>query len=346
LPSIVGRGAGLAPHGHPFPPSIFIVGDLKQSISDFATPSLVAGDASDFLPGLRSYRDVRRLDLQKLPFRAGAADVYHRRLQDVENVPDPKRRFEYVTTIAFPVSEDASRRKSSPGRWRIPERARAAVAPRSRVSHRRARPSSRDVGTGLETPSRAGDVAISLSHSRQPCAFEDALVTAASPYCTRVSDFSSPRSRDFSPCLGFLPSRSNLRAAACFDRDSCFSTRPRRPPVRSFLRPAAQIRPKLVLRCGGRSDACARSVACRRWLARVMQSQRGKLLDLAADRVGRTPRKCAERARVRRARTSEDSGLVRRAQTRLHHARPIVEPISIGLAYGRRSTPPSSPWTP
>src|SRR5919112_6286558 len=55
-----GAGAGLA-HSGPLPPSIFIVGDRKQSIYSFRdADASIFGEAARHLEGLRPDRDVRR----------------------------------------------------------------------------------------------------------------------------------------------------------------------------------------------------------------------------------------------------------------------------------------------
>jgi ATP-dependent exoDNAse (exonuclease V) beta subunit len=77
-----GAGAGLA-HTGPLQPSVFIVGDKKQSIYGFRDADVsVLQEASRHLELLRPDGDVRPLDFKKLPVRAGSPRLCERLLPD------------------------------------------------------------------------------------------------------------------------------------------------------------------------------------------------------------------------------------------------------------------------
>ncbi len=98
-----GEGAGLA-HTGPLQPSIFIVGDRKQSIYGFRDADVsVLREAARHLDGLRPDGDVRRTISRSFravaPLLAFINDVCH----DIDKAPDRRDGFEYADTDRFPV---------------------------------------------------------------------------------------------------------------------------------------------------------------------------------------------------------------------------------------------------
>ena len=98
-----GEGAGLA-HSGPLQPSIFIVGDRKQSIYGFRDADVsVLREAARHLDGLRPDGNVRRTISRSFravaPLLAFINDVCH----DIDKAPDRRDAFEYADTDRFPV---------------------------------------------------------------------------------------------------------------------------------------------------------------------------------------------------------------------------------------------------
>ena len=98
-----GEGAGLA-HTGPLQPSIFIVGDRKQSIYAFRDADVsVLREASRYLEGLRPDRDVRRSISRSFravpPILAFINDVCH----DIDKAADRPDAFEYAQSDRFPI---------------------------------------------------------------------------------------------------------------------------------------------------------------------------------------------------------------------------------------------------
>ena len=103
-----GEGAGLA-HTGPLQPSIFIVGDRKQSIYAFRDADLsVLREASRYLEGLRPDRDVRRSISRSFravpPILAFINDVCH----DIDKAADRPDAFEYAQRDRFPIDPPSS----------------------------------------------------------------------------------------------------------------------------------------------------------------------------------------------------------------------------------------------
>ena len=101
-----GEGAGLA-HTGPLQPSIFIVGDRKQSIYGFRDADVsVLREAARHLDGLRPDSDVRRTISRS--FRAVPSllafinDVCH----DIDKAPSRPDAFEYAESDRFPVDAE------------------------------------------------------------------------------------------------------------------------------------------------------------------------------------------------------------------------------------------------
>src|SRR6185369_16700496 len=100
-----GEGAGLA-HSGPLPPSVFIVGDRKQSIYSFRDAEVsVLQEAARHLSTLRHDGDVRRSisrSFRSVPaLLAFVNDVF----QDMEKSSSRQDAFAYTEEDRFPVDE-------------------------------------------------------------------------------------------------------------------------------------------------------------------------------------------------------------------------------------------------
>ena len=337
-----GEGVGLA-HTHPLPPSIFIVGDRKQSIYGFRDADVsVMGDAIRFLQGLRPDRDVRRSIARS--FRSVPAllsfvnDVCH----DVEKVSDRRDAFEYGEDDRFPIDAepDGSGRPDMAGPEGPALRshldpaigdealgvvlgesldvcARVVASEIARLIESGA--TIRDVATGVRRAVRPGDVAILFRTRDSHRAFEDALERRgiASYVYKGLGFFDSDEVRDVLALLGFLANPgSNLRAAALlrsgFVRLSDEGLRRIGPNLAAALT-AADVPADSLDADDARLLRLSRE-ACRRWLARVDLMSHAELLDLALSESAYAIELRGPRARQARENLKKVRGLVRRAQ--------------------------------
>jgi ATP-dependent helicase/nuclease subunit A len=169
-----GEGAGLASSG-PLPPSIFIVGDRKQSIYAFRDADVsILDDARRYIEALRPESDVRRTISRS--FRAVPAllafvnDV----ARDVPKVDDRRDAFRYLEEDQFPV--DRSHGESPLGliTGDSPEAcADATAAEIARLLETET--VVRDKTTGIARPMTASDVAILFRTRDSHREFEAAL---------------------------------------------------------------------------------------------------------------------------------------------------------------------------
>jgi ATP-dependent helicase/nuclease subunit A len=109
-----GEGAGLA-HTGPLPPSIFIVGDRKQSIYAFRDADVsVLREAGRYLEGLRPDRDVRRSISRSFRAVPGILAFINDVCHDIEKVSGRPDAFEYAETDRFPIDPAFSTDDESP----------------------------------------------------------------------------------------------------------------------------------------------------------------------------------------------------------------------------------------
>jgi ATP-dependent helicase/nuclease subunit A len=98
-----GEGAGLA-HTGPLQPSIFIVGDQKQSIYGFRDADVsVLREAARHLEGLRPDGDVRRTISHSFRAVAPLLTFINDACHDIDKASDRHDAFEYADTDRFPV---------------------------------------------------------------------------------------------------------------------------------------------------------------------------------------------------------------------------------------------------
>ena len=217
-----GEGAGLAATG-PLQPSIFIVGDRKQSIYGFRDADVsVLREAARHIGTLRGDPDVRRAISRS--FRAAPALLAF--VNDVcEDMPKGSgdEAFQYEETDRFPLEPPAP----DPGTARadppiglvaapaVEECAEITAAEIARLLT--AAVEIRDRDTGLPRPISPGDIAILFRSRESHREFEAALARRrirASVY-NGLGFFDADEVKDVLALIGYLAdSASDLRAAA------------------------------------------------------------------------------------------------------------------------------------
>ena len=213
-----GEGAGLAAVG-PLPPSVFIVGDRKQSIYAFRDADVsILRKATRQLEGLRPEGDVRRSISRS--FRAVPPLLAF--VNDVCQEMDKGRgsaAFEYDETDRFPVEPTGQGEPPAPLGLVLestPEGCAETVAIEIERLLASAAP-VRDRDTGVARAVRAGDVAILFRSRDSHREFEMALTRRGIPsYVYKgLGFFDADETKDLLALIRYLadPS-SNLRAAA------------------------------------------------------------------------------------------------------------------------------------
>jgi ATP-dependent helicase/nuclease subunit A len=210
-------GEGLS-HG-PIPPSIFIVGDRKQSIYGFRDAEVTVLDAAaQFVDALRpetparaaitrSYRSV----LELLMFVNDVCGA-------IEKAPDRPDAFRYTENDAFPVIEDAPREAEAIGVITADsdrDQAELVAAEIARLIEERS--VIRDRHTGVRRPIGPGDIGVLFRTRESHGLFEAALARRNVPYYVYkgLGFFDAEEVKDVLALVGYLADpHSNLRAAA------------------------------------------------------------------------------------------------------------------------------------
>jgi len=214
-----GEGAGVAYSG-PLPPSIFIVGDRKQSIYGFrdADVSLLQ-EAAVYLEGLRPDRDVRRSisrSFRSVPrLLSFVNDVSH----DIAKLPDRADAFRYDEQDRFPLDE-APRFDREEALGLVVGDSAEQCAERTAAEIARLIASGatvRDRDTGVPRAIRPGDVAILFRTRESHREYEAALDARRIPsYVYKgLGFFDADEIKDVLALLWYLADPlSDLRAAA------------------------------------------------------------------------------------------------------------------------------------
>jgi ATP-dependent helicase/nuclease subunit A len=212
-------GEGLGAATDAIPPSIFIVGDRKQSIYGFRDADVaVLDEAAGFVAGLREDGDARRAI--SVSFRAAPAllsfvnDVF----DAIEKAPDRSDAFRYNQTDRFPIDADDGE-SGSPVGLIVADAVHAAA---ERVAAEIAglvdgRTTVRDRLTGVRRPARPADIAILFRSRDSHREYEKALERrgVATYVYKGLGFFEADEVQDVVALLRYLADPlSNLRAAA------------------------------------------------------------------------------------------------------------------------------------
>lgn len=213
-------GEGLS-HG-PLPPSIFIVGDRKQSIYGFRDAEVSVLDAAaEFIDALRpdaparaaitrSFRSVREL----LSFVNDVGEA-------VEKAPDRADAFRYTETDAFPIGDRSIEFPSDASALGVivadadAEQAEITADEIARLLSSGA--TVRDRDTGVRRRIGPGDIGVLFRTRESHTLFETALAKRGVPYYVYkgLGFFDADEVKDVLALVGYLADAgSNLRAAA------------------------------------------------------------------------------------------------------------------------------------
>ena len=336
-----GEGAGLA-HSGALQPTVFIVGDRKQSIYAFRDADVsMLREAARHLEGLRAGGDVRRSisrSFRAVPeLLAFVNDLCH----DIDKAPARTDAFQYDEEDRFPLDDEVRLKPDTTSEVRLkadttaadttplaivtgdtPEAcADATAAEIARLIGEGAL--VRDRTTGLRRPIRPGDIAILFRTRESHREFEDALERYGLPsYVYKgLGFFDADEIKDVLSLVWYLADPlSNLRAAAWlrsrFVRISDEGLRRMAPGLAESLR---STQPPAVLASLDSDDADA-LVAARassaRWRTLVDRVPPAELLDRVLDESAylaeiRGPRFAQARENLKKIRA-----IIRRIQNR------------------------------
>jgi ATP-dependent helicase/nuclease subunit A len=214
-----GEGAGLA-HAGALPPSIFIVGDRKQSIYGFRDADVsLFREASAYMGNLRPGGDVRRSISRSFRSVPPLLSFINDLSDAIAKLPERRDAFVYEEEDRFPVDEgtghDAEQALGVVTGDSFESCARTTAAEISRLIREGALVRDRD--TGIRRPIRAGDVAILFRTRESHRDYEQALeALGISAYVYKgLGFFDADEVKDVMAMLWYLADPvSDSRAAA------------------------------------------------------------------------------------------------------------------------------------
>ncbi len=317
-----GAGAGLA-HSGPLPPSIFIVGDRKQSIYSFRDADVsVLQDAARHLEMLRPDGDVRRSisrSFRSVPSLLGFVNDV---CADIDKASRPDA-FRYDEQDRFPIDGALPDRERSVGvlLGDSPEEC-ASCAATEIAALLAARATVRDRDTGVARAIRAGDIAILFRTRESHREYEAALdVRGIASYVYKgLGFFDADEIKDVTALLWYLAEpQSNLRAAA-FLRSRFVALSdpglrllaPRIADALQSFEPPADAR----LESGDRVAFDAARASTRRWRDLVDQLPPAELLDYVLVDARYAAHMAGPRFEQARENLKKIRALIRRIQNR------------------------------
>jgi ATP-dependent helicase/nuclease subunit A len=328
-----GEGAGIS-HAGPLPPSIFIVGDRKQSIYGFRDADVtVLREAARYLEGLRPGGDVRRSISRSFrsvpPLLAFVNDV----CADIEEASERSDAFQYREQDRFPILDEGNAAGDGDRSGKPPSAVGliAGETPESCADDTAAEiarlistgATVRDRKSGISRPVRPGDIAILFRTRESHREFEAALERRGIPsYVYKgLGFFDTDEIKDVLSLIWYLADPvSNLRAASWmrsrFVRMSDEALRLLAPHLAEALRRPhpAEATPEFD-RVDAASLTAARASSAR-WLALVDRMPPAELLDLILEESAYTLELRGARFPQARENLKKMRALVRRIQNR------------------------------
>jgi len=212
-----GEGFGLVTHDAPLRPSVFIVGDRKQSIYRFRDAEVaVMDEAARHIEGLRPDRDARRSITRSYRALPELLAFVNEVFAGVVRCPDRPDAFRYDERDRFPIQENGARGLLL-GIAAADETEMCADAVADEVVRILSEEHVRDRATGVPRQATPGDIAILFRSRPSHREFEQALDSRAVPsYVYKgLGFFDADEIKDVSALLRFLAEpTSDLRAAA------------------------------------------------------------------------------------------------------------------------------------
>jgi ATP-dependent helicase/nuclease subunit A len=280
-----GEGAGLA-HSGPLQPSIFIVGDRKQSIYGFRDADVsVLREAARHLARLRPEGDVRRTITRSYRATAPLLAFVNDVCADMAKAPARADAFEYEDSDRFPVEAGATAPDGALGLMVADDIESCAGAAAAEIQRMLAEGVTvRDRDSGIARAIRPGDIAILFRTRESHREFERALEqrTVSSYVYQGLGFFDADEIKDVLALVAYLADpASDLRAAA-FLRSrtvglSDEALRRLSPHLAAAL--AAPASPAISLPDADRTVLEATRETVRRWLALVDRVPPAELVD-------------------------------------------------------------------
>ena len=224
-----GEGFGLV-HDAPVPPSVFVVGDRKQSIYGFRDSDVaVLHDAAAYIETLRPEGDARRSISHSFRAVAPVLAFVNDLFEAVEKVERPRDGFRYDASDRFPVETDEAIAATTPGEQPAGPRSsplglvlgESAEDCAARVAGEVARlldgTAVRDPATGVARQATPGDIAILFRSRETHREFQAALESREIPAFVYkgLGFFDADEIKDYRALLRYLANpTSELRTAA------------------------------------------------------------------------------------------------------------------------------------
>jgi ATP-dependent helicase/nuclease subunit A len=318
-----GEGVGVAQDA-PLDPSLFVVGDRKQSIYRFRDAEVrLIDEAADDIERLRPGESVRRWISRSFRARPALLSFANDLFAAIDDGSAEAGRFRYGIEDRFPIDtvDDAMEPALGLAVGRSAEASAAAVA--AEIAEIIGRATVRDRESGVPRTARAGDVAILFRSRESHREFERALAVRGIPsYVYKgLGFYDADEIKDLVALVRYLAApESSLRAAAFlrsgFVRISDRALRLLSPDVAGALVSSTPPAARDALDDEDRRVLDAVREAVGRWLAQVDRVPPAELMDQVLVESAyafewRGPRRRQARENVKKMR-----GLVRRIQNR------------------------------